>query len=232
MATTIADSSPCKGEDEERVGSSVWYAFFSESDKREYYYNPYTRMSTWILPDGARCHVSKEGNFIETNPGFTPARNSFRTKPTLPGDDSGSSVGSLEYFKSKIFVVFKVVTAMAVLYMLSSRLLHQSNTTKLEEAQIPVNGSSTSPDDLLQVCDALIDFGVKFTEPCLAPSAEKEIRLKKALSAIQKLKRKEQKKNRNNANSNKTKRPILDRAMKQITAQRLSWTNKSRMSII
>ena len=46
---------------------AVWYTFFNEREKREYYYNPQTEKSTWILPNGARRHVSKEGKFVTAN---------------------------------------------------------------------------------------------------------------------------------------------------------------------
>lgn len=46
---------------------NCWYAFYSESQKREYYYNPDSGRSTWVLPAGAR-----RSRMVETNSGFTP----------------------------------------------------------------------------------------------------------------------------------------------------------------
>lgn len=54
------------------IPEETWYAFYSENEKREYYFNPITRVSTWILPAGARRFT--DPRMIETNPGFTPSR--------------------------------------------------------------------------------------------------------------------------------------------------------------
>lgn len=50
--------------------SSCWYAFYSEHQKREYYYNPESGRSTWVLPAGARRFT--DPRMIDINPGFTP----------------------------------------------------------------------------------------------------------------------------------------------------------------
>ncbi|GAX27541.1 hypothetical protein FisN_13Hh376 [Fistulifera solaris] len=48
-----------------------WYVFYSERQQREYYYNPISSRSTWVLPAGARRLMgSRMTN--ETNSGFTP----------------------------------------------------------------------------------------------------------------------------------------------------------------
>lgn len=47
-------NSPTSDEDD-----TVWYTFFSEREKREYYYDPLSRKATWILPDGARRRVAE-----------------------------------------------------------------------------------------------------------------------------------------------------------------------------
>jgi hypothetical protein len=31
----------------------IWYAFYSEAEQREFYFEPVSGVSSWILPDGA-----------------------------------------------------------------------------------------------------------------------------------------------------------------------------------
>lgn len=54
----------------------TWYVFYSENQKREYYYNPFNQISSWVLPVGA--HRCTDPRMVDTNPGFTPLYSACR----------------------------------------------------------------------------------------------------------------------------------------------------------
>jgi hypothetical protein len=56
---------------DEEAEEESWYVFYSERQQREYYYNPNSGRSTWVLPAGAR-RLTDSRMVVESNPGFTP----------------------------------------------------------------------------------------------------------------------------------------------------------------
>jgi hypothetical protein len=44
-----------------------WYTFYSDKEGREYYYNPKTKVATWIFPDNATVQPLDEKSAMESN---------------------------------------------------------------------------------------------------------------------------------------------------------------------
>ena len=90
LKTPVAAAFVSPGNDEDEY--SCWYAFYSESQKREYYFNPDTGISTWVLPAGGRRFA--DPRMIETNPGFTPIGIGRFSFDMFDGEDDEASVHS------------------------------------------------------------------------------------------------------------------------------------------
>ncbi|GAX27085.1 hypothetical protein FisN_13Lh376 [Fistulifera solaris] len=69
--TPVASVAVVTPMNDEEADEESWYVFYSERQQREYYYNPDSDRSTWVLPAGGR-RLTDSRMIIETNPRFTP----------------------------------------------------------------------------------------------------------------------------------------------------------------